>query len=148
MTAPTIANLMLGMKSMNNGTLAQYLSGDIAEMMVYDAPLTNSELDRLGYILICMYVHTHTLNDAPLKNSDDRLGCICVYEYSYIYTHTRTYTHTHTHTYAYRNYLAGKYALPYMRLNEDYKSASRTVALSCSSCISPGPIGEGGRFRV
>ena len=87
-----------------------------------------------------MYVHTHTVDDAQI----DRLGYICMYEYINIYTHT----HTHTYTNVYRNYLAGKYALPYMRLNEDHKSASRTVPLSCSSCISPGPIGEGGRFRV
>ena len=32
-TAPSIAHLMLGVKSMNNGSLAQYLTGDIAEMM-------------------------------------------------------------------------------------------------------------------
>jgi len=92
-TAPSVAHMLLGVKSMNNGTLAQYLRGDIAEMLVYDAALTNAELDRLG------------------------------------------------------NYVSSKYALPYMRLDKDWKSASRTVPLSCSSCIGPGPIGEGGLLQ-
>ena len=32
-TAPSVAHMLLGLKSMNNGTSAQYLTGDIAEMM-------------------------------------------------------------------------------------------------------------------
>jgi len=106
-TAPTIANLLLGTKSMNNGTLAQYLSGDIAEMMVYDAALTNSELDRLGYIYICIYVYIHT--HYVMRRSRtwlEKLGYIClgarqagVHMYvlcMYVCIHTHTHIHTHT----------------------------------------------------
>lgn len=42
------------------------------------------------------------------------------------------------------SYLSKKYALPYMRLDSAVGSPSRSVPLSCSSCVGPGPIGEGG----
>ena len=89
-TAPDIAQLMVGLRQWNNGSRPQFLSGDIPEVMVYDAALSNLELDRLG------------------------------------------------------NYLSRKYALPYMRLDNSLTSPSRSVPVSCSSCISPGPVGEGG----
>ena len=53
--APTIAQLMLGVRAYNDGTSPQYMTGDIAEMMIYDQALTNAELDRLGHYLSIKY---------------------------------------------------------------------------------------------
>ncbi|EKX38196.1 hypothetical protein GUITHDRAFT_115740 [Guillardia theta CCMP2712] len=46
-TPPTIVQFMLGVKAFNNDTNLQYMSGDIAEVLVYNTSLTNLEADRI-----------------------------------------------------------------------------------------------------
>jgi len=76
-TPPSIVQFMLGVKAFNNDTNLQYMSGDIAEILIYNVSLTNLEADRLGHYLSKKYAIPYFRLDAEIVSATRSVPLSC-----------------------------------------------------------------------